>query len=571
MTPTLLVEGHMVIEKDVVVPLRDGGHVVANVFRPVGAERSPVIVNHSPYGKDVHFGSFWPELYAELRDEHPEITGQSSLRHLGFETPDPEVWTRLGYVVVRVDSRGAGKSPGFLQPNSPQEFEDAYDAVEWAGTQPWSNGRVGLLGISYYAAGQWMIAQRRPPHLAALQPWQGTSDFYRDRTRQGGIFSSGFVEFWWESVYTNQHGNPESRYVDYFTGERNTGPALSADELAANRVDYVQDVLDHPLEDAWYQARSADLGKIDTPVLVGANWGGLQVHLRGTLLGFTGVASNQKWLRVQRGSYFLSFYHPDNVETQRRFFDRFLKGDEDAWLDEPAVQVVLRSSDDGVEEEVVATDWPLPQTEELRLHLDSSAMTLGTEPPRGTARATYAAASGAAVFATAPLEEPLEFAGPVSLSLRVASSTTDADLFAVLRAYRPDGTEVVFKAASGPDSPVSLGWLRASHRRVDPRRSGFLRPFHTHDVVEPLTPGEEYDLEVEIWPASLHLPRGSRLELTVQGRDFARSEDGPGFTGHDDPTDRPREIFHGEQTLVSGPGVAAYLSLPRLVREAGAR
>jgi len=558
------VEQDMVIDKDVSVPLRDGAYVVANVFRPVGEGRFPVILNYSPYGKDVHFSNFWPELFEELNNHHPEITGQSSLRHLAFETPDPEVWTRLGYAVVRVDSRGAGKSPGRLQPNSPQEFIDACDSVEWAGRASWSNGKVGLLGISYYAAEQWMIAQHRPRHLAALQPWQGTSDFYRDRTRQGGIFSSGFVEFWWESVYTNQHGKGDSRYNDYFTGLTNTGPPLSQAELAANRVDYLQDVLDHPLEDDWYKARSADLSKIQIPTLVGANWGGLQVHLRGTILGFTGIASKQKWLRVQRGSYFLSFYHPDNIDTQRRFFDRFLKDDDTGWGDEPTVQVAVRSIDDRVERTIESTDWPLPESDEYRLHLDCATMTLSPDEPATSARSSYSAVDGSAVFSTPPIKEPLAFAGPISLTLRLASSTDDADVFVALRAYGPDGAEAVFHAASGPDSPVSLGWLRASHRRVDPRRSGFLRPFHSHDRAELLVPGEDFDLEVEIWPASLHLPRGSRLELTVLGHDFSRSAAGVGFTGHNDPTDRPASVFGGLQTLSTGPGVAAYLSMPRI-------
>jgi len=293
---TQFVEQGMVIEKDVAIPLRDGTFVIANVFRPTGEGKWPVILNYSPYGKDVHFSEYWPDVFADLKNNHPQIAARSSLRHMIFEAPDPEVWTGLGYAIVRVDSRGSGKSPGFLQPNSPQEFIDASDAVEWAGQAPWSNGRVGLLGISYYAAEQWMIAQHRPRHLAAMQPWQGTSDFYRDRTRKGGIFSSGFVQMWWNSVVLNQHGNGASWQTDYFTGERNTGPVRTADELVASRANYVQDLLDHPLEDAWYKARSADLTKIEVPTLVGANWGGLQVHLRGTLLGFSGIASKQKWL-----------------------------------------------------------------------------------------------------------------------------------------------------------------------------------------------------------------------------------------------------------------------------------
>ena len=171
--------------------------------------------------------------------------------------------------------RGSGKSPGKLDVNSPAEFQDFYDAIEWAGVQPWSNGKVGLLGISYYAAGQWMVAAMRPPHLAALLPWQGTFDFYRDRTRQDGIFASGFLGRWWpRSVLRNQHGNPDSPFLDIVTGERNTGPAhLSPQELAANRVDYIQNVLDHPLLDDWYRARIPDLSKITLPIFVVANWG----------------------------------------------------------------------------------------------------------------------------------------------------------------------------------------------------------------------------------------------------------------------------------------------------------
>ncbi len=188
--------------------------------------------------------------------------------------PDPEMWVPDGYVVISVDSRGAGKSPGRLDPNSPAEFRDFYDAVEWAGTQSWSSGKVGLLGISYYAAGQWFVAAMRPPHLAAILPWQGTYDFYRDRTRQDGIYASGFLKRWWNrSVLRNQHGNPDTDCRDIYTGERATGPAtLSQARLAANRTDYLGDVLAHPLNDSFYQDRTPDLSKIEYPALVIANW-----------------------------------------------------------------------------------------------------------------------------------------------------------------------------------------------------------------------------------------------------------------------------------------------------------
>ena len=214
-----------------------------------------------------------------------------------FETPDPEVWVPHGYVVVKVDSRGAGKSPGRLDVNSPAEFRDFYDAIEWAATQPWSNGKVGLLGISYYAAGQWMIAAERPPHLAAILPWQGTYDFYRDRTRQDGIFGSGFLKRWWNrSVLRNQHGNPDTpvHRHRYGRAQHRARRASRPSELAANREDYIANLLAHPLNDAWYAERSARLEHIDIPALVVANWGGLGLHLRGTILGYLGIASQRE-------------------------------------------------------------------------------------------------------------------------------------------------------------------------------------------------------------------------------------------------------------------------------------
>jgi putative CocE/NonD family hydrolase len=186
----------MVVEQNADVPMRDGAILRANVYRPNANGRFPVLMTFGPYGKDVPLREFMQEAWERLNKTYPEILAASSCKHLVFERPDPEMWVPDGYVVINVDSRGAGKSPGRLDPNSPAEFRDFYDAIEWAGTQPWSSGKVGLLGISYYAAGQWFVAATRPPHLAAILPWQGTYDFYRDRTRQDGIYASGFLKRW---------------------------------------------------------------------------------------------------------------------------------------------------------------------------------------------------------------------------------------------------------------------------------------------------------------------------------------------------------------------------------------
>jgi predicted acyl esterase len=564
----------MTLDRDAEIPMRDGARLRANVYRPDGPGQFPVLMTFGPYGKDVPLREFMQEAWDRLTETYPEILAASSCKHLVFERPDPEVWVPHGYVVIAVDSRGAGKSPGRLDPNSPAEFRDFYDAIEWAAAQPWSSGKVGLLGISYYAAGQWFVAAMRPPHLAAMLPWQGTYDFYRDRTRQDGIFASGFLKRWWaRSVLRNQHGNAESPYHDIYTGERTTGAAaLSADELAGNRAGYLEDVLAHPLNDAFYRERTPDLAKIDVPALVVANWGGLGLHLRGTIRGWMGLGSRQKWLKVQSGSYFHTFLQPKNVALQRRFFDRWLKGVDNGFENEPRVEVEIRAPGDSVRRVARSDAWPLPQTQWTRLHLDAASKTLAAEAPDAATSASYAALSPGVTFSTAPLPADAEIVGPVKAKLFLSSTTPDTDIFATVCAFDPDGQEMTFIAAPEPKAPVTQGWLRVSQRRLDPQRSTEYLPYYPHDERQPLVPGEIYQVDLEIWPMGLWLPRGSRLTLTIQGKDFER----PGATGplrgvawftHDDPVDRPPERFAGTNTLHTGGERQSYLLLPTLPAE----
>jgi len=558
----------MVFDKDVAVAMRDGAVLRANVFRPDDSGQFPALMTFGPYGKDVHLSQFMPEAWEHLNKRYPDILKASSCKHLVFETPDPEMWVPHGYIIVKVDSRGAGKSPGKLDVNSPAEFRDFYDAIEWAGVQPWSTGKVGLIGISYYAAGQWMVAAMHPPHLAALLPWQGTYDFYRDRTRQDGIFAGGFLGRWWpRSVLRNQYGNPQSPFTDIVTGERNTGPAsLSAAELAANRVDYIKNVLDHPLLDDWYRQRIADLSKIDYPIFVVANWGGLGLHLRGTIAGFERVASRQKWLKIQAGSYFITFIDPKNVAMQRKFFDRFLKGIRNGWDDEPKVVVELRAPGETVKRLLTDTQWPLRATKWTKLYLHCTDRSLQPQAAlKGSAK--YQAPSEGVTFSTPPLPHDVEILGPVKARLWVSSSTENMDLFVTLRAFDAHGKEIAFISAIDPKCPISQGWLRVSHRKLDPLRTTEYRPVHTHDEEQKLVPGRVYPVDVEVWSTSIALRAGCRLALTIQGKDFERPEEpgpykGSGFFLHADPRDRPPAIFGGVHAVHAGPAEDSYVLLP---------
>ncbi|HLH78285.1 MAG TPA: CocE/NonD family hydrolase [Candidatus Binataceae bacterium] len=566
MAETLL---EMVVERDIEITMRDGARLRANRFRPSTEGRYPTILTLGPYGKDVHLSSFMPSVWEGLQRDAPEIFENSSGKYMSFERPDPERWVPHGYVVIHVDSRGAGKSPGKLDANSPAEYDDLYDAIEWAGVQDVSNGKVGMLGISYYAASQWNVAALRPPHLAAILPWQGTWDFYRGRTRQGGIFNNGFVESWLaRSVYGDQYGNPDCRLIDLYTGQPNSAVVkLSAEELRANRVDYIANILAHPLLDDWYAQRIPKLERIEIPALIVANWGGLGLHLSGTVDGFNRINSLEKWLKIQSHSYFMTFFIPQSFELQRRFFDRYLKGLDNGWEREPRVEVTVRGPGDTVHRTIIDEQWPLSNTRWTRFYLDAADRSLKMRRPGARASVTYAALSEGVAFTTAPLEHELEFAGPIKAQLQVSCDRPDMDMFATLCAFGPDGKEMTFAASTEPRTPVSQGWLRVTQRKVDPWRSTEYQPFHPFDEYAPLEPGKVYQIEVEIWAASLYLPVGSRITLVLQGKDFERDGiHGPGSGSgtflHNHPQDRDPARFSGNHTIYTGGPRDSYLLLP---------
>ena len=180
----------MRFDPDVPVPMDDGLVLRADVFRPPGAGRHPVILSMGPYGKGLHFEDLYTDQWRRMLAEHPDVAAGSTNAYQNWEVVDPEKWVPDGYACVRVDSRGAGRSPGLLDVWSAREARDLYACVEWAAAQPWSTGKVGLNGISYYAMNQWQVAAQEPPHLAAICVWEGAADWYRDMTHHGGILSA---------------------------------------------------------------------------------------------------------------------------------------------------------------------------------------------------------------------------------------------------------------------------------------------------------------------------------------------------------------------------------------------
>ncbi|MEN0139181.1 MAG: CocE/NonD family hydrolase [Rhodococcus sp. (in: high G+C Gram-positive bacteria)] len=563
----------MRIDWDAPIPMSDGAVLRADVFRPDGEGVYPVLMTLGPYGKGLAFQEGFAAMWQRLASAYPDAVAGTTNAYQVWETVDPEKWVPDGYICIRVDSRGAGRSAGRLDMLSEQEARDYYEVIEWAGTQDWSNGRVGLLGISYYAANQWLVAALRPPHLTAICPWEGFTDFYRDFNRHGGILSR-FGQAWQDrQIFTVQHGVGERGPRNPNTGELVAGPpTLSMDELAANRVETITEARNRHVLGEFSLARTPDLSRIEVPVLSAANWAH-HLHTRGNFDGYTHVASPQKWLEVHGHEHYAEFYTDYGVGLQKRFFGHFLKGEDTGWEDQPPVRLNVRHVD-GTFEGRDEQEWPLARTRWTRFHLDAAAGSLSTTDPAGEHSVDFPALGPGADFWTAPLTEPLEITGPASARVRLTSSTTDADLFVTLRVQDPDGNEVSLVSAIDEHGVLAVGWLRASHRELDHERSLPHQPWHPHTRTLPLTPGQAVDLDVEIWPTSLVVPPGYRLGVTLSGSDFQMPGDGPwpvaygieqrgnGVFVHDDPHDRPAGIFDGVTTVHTGPASGTSILLP---------
>jgi hypothetical protein len=570
----------MAIDWQVPVPMDDGAVLRADVYRPVEPGRYPVILSHGVYAKGLPFqGGVYEMQWAKLVEKDPTVLEGSTNKYQSWEVVDPERWVPHGYVVVRVDSRGAGWSPGFLDPRSPQEYQDICASIEWAGTRDWSDGKVGVAGISYYAFMGWAAASHQPEHLTAAIIWEGFNDQYRDAFYHGGILSE-FTKRWLPNqIAPIQYGQGERAPINPNTGQSVAGPeTLSEEELAGNRNDYFSVIKQHPLFDEWHAERSIDLSKVEIPFLSAANWGGQGIHPRGNFNGFVHAASSDKWLEAHGDTHWTHFYSAYGRDLQRRFFDHFLKGLDNGFGETPRVQLNIRRPGEKFELRG-EHEWPLARTVWTEYHLQPDLGLRETDLPFSAEELSFEALGDGLRFTTPEFEEEVEFTGPMSARLWVSSSTTDADLFLILQLFDPEGQEVTFEGSTDPNTPIANGWLRASHRAIDPQRSVSWQPYHPHDRLEPLTPGEIYQLDIEFVPSCIVVPPGYRLALWVRGKDyeytggldeygekFVYATRGTGGMTHADTDDRPAERFGGTTTIHIGPSQPSHVLLPLIPR-----
>jgi predicted acyl esterase len=479
----------MTIEYDVAVRMRDGIRIYIDVYRPEIERKYPVLVAWGPYGK------FGRVKYAHLGNTG--LNDEDFNEYTKFEAADPVYWCRNGYVVINADQRGSWNSEGDLTFMSPQEVDDCYDLIEWAGTQSWSNGKVGMQGVSYLAWIQWKVAAAQPPHLAAINPWEGVSDFYRELATHGGIPETSFSPMWQNNVRFSR-----TRVEDFVEMERR-----------------------HPLFDEYWISKNADLSKITVPAFVVASWTDHGLHTRGTIEGFRRIASEDKWLVIHGRKKWWHFYQMENVEKQRQFFNRFLKGIDNRVKDWPRVTLEIREKY-CVGDLRTENEWPLGRTQYKKLFLNAGNGELSKLPAKKKSKIRYNVNDINDRNQNAKFEfrfdERTELTGYMKLKLWVqAEGSDDMDLFVALEKIDRAGYIVHFPFfGNHDDGPVALGWLRVSHRELDEQKSTPFQPYHRHQRELKLKAGGIVPIEIEIWPSSTLFERGERLRLIVQGSDI---------------------------------------------------
>ncbi len=495
-------------DRDVAIPMRDGTRIFADVFRPAEPLRPvPAIVAWSPYGKG-NGGN-------QDLDEYPFRAGISRAALSGlqmWEGPDPAYWCAQGYAVVNVDARGSYMSEGRQAVWGTQEGRDGHDAVEWLAGRPWSNGRIGLAGNSWLAIVQWFIAAERPPHLSAIAPWEGLSDAFR-HNYLGGVVDTAFGD----SVFNRAVG---------LNGREDIG-AMARRE---------------PRMTPYWQDKVALVERIDVPAYVVGSWTNF-VHTPGTFDAWRRLGSRDKWLRVHNSMEWPDFYAPASRADLLRFFDRYLRDEQNGWEATPRVRLAVLGCEGKDEVNRTMDAFPPIGLPHRRMSLVPTRLALTETPPAKPERVRFDGPAASHYF-DLPIARDCEVIGFMKAQLCVQlHDGHDQDIFVAVerldRWRRPIAARTIpipnrflgrllrLVHRTGLIKPLGIlfptrsrGSLRLSHRELDPALSTPDRPVQRFERELPVTPGDILTIEVAINPVAMHLRRGDTFRLWVAAHDL---------------------------------------------------
>jgi hypothetical protein len=488
----------IIFEKDVAVTLRDGVTVYVDVFRPVGEEKVPAIVAYSPYGKGQGTSPSVMGIFGLVGLGNDVVSGLEK-----FEGPDPAFWCAQGYAICNPDIRGVVDSDGDSVLWDRQDGRDAYDIIEWLAEQDWCSGKVGMSGTSYLAATQWFTAAEQPPHLTAINPWEGVSDVYRDLVLRGGMPDVGFAR------------------------QLQTGSFFGK----GNNEDILGEAEKYPLVNDLWENKIPEFDKITVPAYVVASYSNT-LHSIGTFRAWRRMASAEKWLRVHNSQEWPDYYDQANQDDLLRFFDHYLKGEDNDWEKTPEVRYALLDLAGGDRVALEAESFPPGGVTSTKYYLNGRSRALTTDAPADDVPVVYpvggnpAGASFIARFET----ETVLVGYPKAHLFVEARGSDDMDLFVLIQKLDRFGTPL--QAFTVPNqSPMahdltdhgatvlrykgSDGRLRVSTRHLDEALSTDEVPAHTFDRVEKLEDGEIVDIDIELLPLGLIFHKGEQLRFIV--------------------------------------------------------
>ncbi len=499
----------VVVEQDVRIPMSDGTLINADIFRPDSDGKFPAIFGFHPYHQAAQSAPIRPGAFP-LKDPGQE-------RNSGYiEAGDPNFFVRRGYVHVIANIRGTGKSGGKFPFLGPLEAQDGAEVIEWIARQPWCSGNVGMFGVSYFAWIQQFVAALNPPHLKCLfGPWAAT-DLYRDTIYHGGILGHGFwrllarESFYKCRVESHSRGELGDDRLKEAINE-----ALEDDDIGAvpelvqilrnpdaGNNPILADILLHPEDGPYWEDRKVKFEAIKVPAYIGADWGIYGLHLQGAFRSWENLKVPKKMIigppcYLDRPLYQLQY-------ESLRWFDHWLKGIDTKIMDEPPVRVFVM----GTSEWKASTRWPLPETKWTPFYLHENGLLLEREhwPNEGSDSFEDSPwGRGCLEYSSPRLVENTEIIGPIVLNLY--ASTTDREVFWFISLREID--------SGGNETVLTRGWLRGSHREVDPKRSKPWAPFHPHRKSEPLTPGKIYEFNIPVIPTGNLFKAGSRIKLKI--------------------------------------------------------
>lgn len=500
------------VKKDIAIPMRDGIKIAADIYYPDTDGKFPALLSISPYGKEIQ------------KLPLPDYQNDVRLENGVLESGNTEYFVSRGYVHIIADSRGTGFSQGAYRFYAKEEHEDGYDLIEWIARQPWCNGNVGMLGMSYFAIIQWSIAAQNPPHLKAIFPVDGYTDFYRHRIYHEGILNAGFCLYLWRDILAHTLKPVDlsptelKKIVEDLKNNEDirSCPSVYKVLLFPEKNPHLFDGLVHPYDGPYYWERSGytKFNKISIPVYALSRWSAWLTHLRGVFCAYREINAPKKLMVIvsESGGGFDRPWH-ENHDVILRWYDHWLKGNDTGIMDEPPIKIFVQ----GINKWRHENEWPLARTQWSKFYLRENELLTETPPNTGERPDNFTnkpwLKEGEEVpcitYTTAPLTHDVEITGPMALYLCASLTTDDTDWMVLIRDVD----------ATGKVKNVSMGWLKASHKEIDKSKSQPFKPFHPHTRSIPIKPGEINEYAVEICETSMVFKAGHRLQLVIKAQD----------------------------------------------------